>query len=164
MSSSIKKHILNLLQPACGTAGWHAAISELDEQKAVPVLLDIVTDTGIHIAMRRTAVSLLGTLSQEAVVMDTLKRILFGDEERLRGRAALALGAMDRKKEVASRLLIDCLRDQNAFVRECAARSLGALGSMQAVAVLQQMKEADPDETNRKTAALVLNQIKDGVR
>lgn len=117
------------------------ALGQLTDQKAVPVLIDALTDE--LPVVRRLAANALGKIGEPAV--DQLQQVLkTADSAELRGLAASTLGAIG--SEQAAPLLIAALEDQDQKVQIMSAKALGQLDDESAVEPLIQALHNAPEK------------------
>lgn len=129
------------------------ALERLRPPSAVPVLLKIAQSDPILPLRQRTIVA-LGAFRSEKTIQP-LVQLSSDPAPELRGASALAMSALQSKKNDFSQALKEMTADENAYVKERAERAL-EIAKGKTADVLNQLKSGDADI--RFTAALYFEQ------
>lgn len=123
------------------------ALGRLDERRAVPPLLDLLSDPDHRVRAR--VARACGTLA-DARAVDPLASLLADDSVEVRREAASALAAIGDDR--AFRVLTDHADDSSATVRRVAVAALGDSGRLEAVDVLVDALDDESDGVRRAAA------------
>jgi HEAT repeat protein len=158
MTGQIENEVRNLLEPSDEEQTWHQRVLALDPAGAIPVISAILLNEQEKLYARRKAVLLLEIIGgpQAGAV---LSQALNAGDRIVRGRAAEALGKIgDLGPEIMQQLLAG-LNDEDDFMRECCAKALGQLKSIEALSALSQMSVSDVSSANRSVAQQAIKEI-----
>jgi HEAT repeat protein len=155
---TLAEQVRRLLVPTHDVAAWHAAVKALDPGAAIPILADILADETEPPAIREQTVAVLGALADERVLASLLAATSAADRG-VRARAILVLGTRPALPADAVAAILSAVEDRDAFVRECAAKSLGALRRREALPLLARMAASDPEPANRAVARAAMAEI-----
>jgi HEAT repeat protein len=134
------------------------ALGKVGDESALPIILDSAHSEDSTI--RRFAISALADL-KDARAIDALIEALNDSENDIKATAVIALGFLDDKK--AEIPLIELLKDRDNSVRSQAVIALGRLRSTQALPILEQMKNTEPNEWIRRYISEAILEIKGGI-
>jgi hypothetical protein len=151
-----------LLKPSDDEIGWYKQVMALHRVEAVPVLMNVLSDPQQPRSSRRQAALILGLLRDERAIR-ALVDALHAAERVLRGRAAEALGQFETVPEDVLQSLIQGLQDEDYFVRECCAKTLGQLRRPEALPALTVMSASDEVSTNRELAEKAMEAIQEAM-
>ena len=160
MQAVLVEKIRHLLQPTYDEQGWYREVMALEKAEAIPILIGVLTNEQESLEERRQSALILGLLRDERAI-EPLAGILNAAVDRsLRGYAADALGQFTELPSDHVHLLIEALKDEEAFVRERSAKALERLQRQEALPALEQMQVADNVLVNRLTAEEAIKAIK----
>lgn len=159
MAEEVEEKIRRILRPAHDSKGREAEIKSLDVERAVPIVIAILTSEQEAADLRQEASMLLAILKDERAIAPLLQTLNASDPV-LRARSAIALGWIAGPREDVVRQIISKLDDADYFVRESAARTLGSLKSPEALPALARMSERDSEPSNREEAQKAIDEIK----
>ncbi|MFO7849844.1 MAG: HEAT repeat domain-containing protein, partial [Spirochaetia bacterium] len=128
------------------------ALGEIKSEESVPLLSRVVLDDDEESGLRWKAVTALGNIGTEEA-LETVLKAMGEDDHRLRQHAVEALSKFPESDEITN-ALIQALKDDNWRVRVEGARSLGKMGTKEAVGILTYKAEHDPDPRNVRNAAV----------
>lgn len=132
------------------------SLGRLQVEEALPLLIELVGDSGEERGRRWAACQALGYYQNEEAY-EGLRQALFSDDNYLRSYAVEALGRSEQRE--SSKLLIQALRDSFWRVRKSAAAALGMKKAEEALDILMYKAERDPEEPVRREAISALAAI-----
>ena len=159
MSKEQADTIRKLLKSTDDERRWYEEVRALDPPEAVPILTEILHDEAERLLMRSRAALALAVLGDERGI-PPLVQALDSSEPVLRARVARALARFEPVDETAVQRLIQSLRDDDYFVRESSAKTLGDLRQSAALPVLEEMRLTDIVPENRQIAEEAIKSIK----
>jgi HEAT repeat protein len=130
------------------------------EPAARKVVLGAVGDADAGV--QRTALSALSTKPDPAAAQAVASLLGSSDSWSLRRQAAQTLermGEAGRNEDVLASLEAAALQDRYALVRDAAARALFAIDPRRAVAVLERLRDRDPEIQVKATARTLLDSL-----
>ncbi|UCG23634.1 MAG: HEAT repeat domain-containing protein [Chloroflexota bacterium] len=160
MNQDILKQIELLLQPTDDEAWWYRKVKTLDDELAVPYLIEILLDQNETLLRRKTASTILGILGNETAV-EPLCQMMNDADTTLRGRAAKALGGFGTLEGPPLQQLIQGLDDEASYVRRSSAKALEKLNCAEALPKLKEMSESDKELTNQEVARKAIRALED---
>lgn len=160
-SGSVRERVHRLLVPT-DDPSWKDAVRALDPGEAVPVIAEALGAAAQDDSRtRHLAVLMIGVIGDERGV-PSLEGVADHPDPVLRARVVEALAAVGRLSPGAARRVADASRDEDAYVRETAARALAALGLPEAPALLAEMAASDPAPEVRRAAAEAAKSLQGG--
>jgi len=135
-------------------------LGKFDDERAIPILKDVLRDTSVSFDSRAeagVALARLGDTIAVTVLLEMLENKESPYYKVARDNVIIALGKIGDKR--ATEKLIEILKhDKDSFVRRVTADALGLIGGKSAVGVLENML-TDEDRYVRAAVAWALKQI-----
>jgi len=160
MSEAMNKEIQNILQ-FVDDPHWLEKLQVIDTDAILPKLLEVLSNETLPLRERGRAAIALGHL-QDTRSTNALVALLDSSNDILRAWSATALGKIGTKSPEVLEQLVKCLTDQDAYVRQQVAASLGELKATEALASLRDFANHENDETIRRTALDAVDKIERG--
>lgn len=160
MSEVTDGEIQNILR-SVDDPRWLEKLQAIDINTILPKLLDVLSDETVPLQERGRATIALGHL-QDVRSVNTLIGLLKTGDDILRAWSAQALGRIGIKSPAVLEQLVKSLTDQDAYVRQQVATSLGELKATDALANLQEFANREEDETIRLAALDAIKKIERG--
>lgn len=160
-SGSVRERVHQLLVPT-DDPGWKDAVRALDPGEALPVVAEALAGAAEDDSRtRHLAVLMIGVIGDERGV-PVLEGVADHPDPVLRARVVEALAGIGRLGPGASRRVVDASRDEDAYVRETAARAVAALDLPEAGALLAEMAASDPAPEVRRAAEEAARSLQGG--
>lgn len=154
-SGKIKK----LLEPIYDEKQWNEELKALDPALAIPLLVALLHDETEELWRRSRAAIILAELHDKRAI-PYLVEALDSSNPVLRARVACSFGRLEKVDEDVAERLIDGIRDEDYFVRECSAKALAQLKRIDALSSLIEMSNTDRVPNNRNVARMAIESIK----
>ena len=160
MSEATREQIQFILQ-LTDDPRWLEKLQSMGTEVILPKLLEISANEALTLRERGRATIALGHL-QDARAADALVTLLDSEDDILRAWSAKALGKIGTNNPDVLIQLARCLTDEDAYVRQQVAATLGELKATNALESLRELASRESDEGTRRSALNAIETIERG--